>query len=54
MEKEYANLFSLTFWKAYWVTMRPYLLFISGSAGIAGFVEGPEINSEMRNLWRRK
>jgi geranylgeranylglycerol-phosphate geranylgeranyltransferase len=42
MEKEYANLFSLTFWKAYWVTMRPYLLFISGSAGIAGFVEGPE------------
>ena len=42
MEKKYASLFSLTFWKAYWVTMRPYLFFISGSAGIAGFVEGPE------------
>lgn len=42
MKKQYANLVSLTFWKAYWVTIRPYLLFISGAAGIAGFAGGPE------------
>jgi 4-hydroxybenzoate polyprenyltransferase len=32
------------FWKAYWITMRPYLLFVSGVAGMAGFAAGPETN----------
>lgn len=31
---------TLKFWKAYWITMRPYLLFISGIAGMVGFVNG--------------
>lgn len=42
MEKQYAGLLSLSFWKAYGVTMRPYLLFVSGVAGMAGFAEGPQ------------
>lgn len=29
-------LFSLNFLKAYWITMRPYLLFVSGVTGLAG------------------
>jgi 4-hydroxybenzoate polyprenyltransferase len=33
---------NLKFWKAYWITMRPYLLFISGVAGMVGFVSGSE------------
>jgi 4-hydroxybenzoate polyprenyltransferase len=33
---------TLKFWKAYWITMRPYLLFISGVAGMVGFVSGSE------------
>lgn len=35
---------TLSFWKAYWITMRPYLLFVSGVAGMAGFAAGPETN----------
>lgn len=35
---------TLSFWKAYWITMRPYLLFVSGAAGMAGFAAGPETN----------
>ncbi len=42
MEKQYAGLLSLKFWKAYGVTMRPYLLFVSGVAGMAGFADGPQ------------
>ncbi len=42
MEKKYASLFSLAFWKMFWIIMRPYLLFVSGAAGMAGFAEGPE------------
>ena len=34
----YADILSLTFWKAFWSTMRPYLLFVSGSAGLVGLV----------------
>jgi 4-hydroxybenzoate polyprenyltransferase len=37
-----AGIGSLIFWKAYWITMRPYLLFVSGAAGMAGFATGPE------------
>lgn len=32
----------LGFWKDYWITMRPYLLFVSGVAGMVGFVSGVE------------
>ncbi len=32
---------SFGFWRAYWVTMRPYLLFVSGAAGMVGFAAGP-------------
>lgn len=42
MEKQYAGLLSLKFWIAYGVTMRPYLLFVSGVAGMAGFADGPQ------------
>jgi geranylgeranylglycerol-phosphate geranylgeranyltransferase len=34
-ERHYSML-SLAFWKAYGITMRPYLLFVSGITGIAG------------------
>lgn len=42
MKKHYAELISLFFWKAYWITMRPYLLFVSAVAGMAGFAAGPQ------------
>ena len=41
-KKPYARLGSITFWKAYWITMRPYLLFVSAVAGMAGFADGPQ------------
>jgi 4-hydroxybenzoate polyprenyltransferase len=41
MVAKHHSVFSLTFWKLYWITMRPYLLFVSASAGMAGFAEGP-------------
>jgi 4-hydroxybenzoate polyprenyltransferase len=31
-----ASIVSGEFWKAYWITMRPYLLYVSGAAGLAG------------------
>jgi geranylgeranylglycerol-phosphate geranylgeranyltransferase len=39
--QQYANLLSFAFWKAFWLTMRPYLTFVSGAAGLVGlaFVE---------------
>ena len=36
------SIFSSAFWKSFWIIMRPYLLFVSASAGMAGFAEGPE------------
>lgn len=33
---------ALNFWNAYWVTMRPYLLFVSGVAGMVGFATGSD------------
>ncbi len=36
------SFFSLAFWKSFWIVMRPYLLFVSAAAGMAGFAEGPE------------
>jgi 4-hydroxybenzoate polyprenyltransferase len=38
-------LWSVGFWRAYLVTMRPYLLFVSGVAGMAGFADGPARSS---------
>ena len=42
--------YSLSFWSAYWIHMRPYLLFISGVAGLAGAVLN--WNGEPRADWR--
>jgi 4-hydroxybenzoate polyprenyltransferase len=41
MNRKPVPLFSLAFVKAYGITMRPYLLFISAAAGMAGFAGGP-------------
>jgi 4-hydroxybenzoate polyprenyltransferase len=32
----YARIYQMEFWAAYWITMRPYLLFVSGAAGLVG------------------
>lgn len=42
MAAKHHSFFSLTFWKLFWIIMRPYLLFVSAAAGMAGFAEGPE------------
>jgi 4-hydroxybenzoate polyprenyltransferase len=36
-------LVSAQFVRAYWTTMRPYLLFVSGAAGLAGLALGPSL-----------
>jgi 4-hydroxybenzoate polyprenyltransferase len=36
------SIFSLAFWRSFWIIMRPYLLFVSGAAGMSGFAAGPE------------
>lgn len=36
MTEHHASLTSLRFWRAYLITMRPYLLFVSGTAGAVG------------------
>jgi len=43
-KSRYASLLSFPFWKAYWLTMRPYLIFITGAAALVGmaFIEDPE------------
>lgn len=40
-EQGFYSIFSIHFWHAYLITMRPYLLFVSGSAGMVGlaFIE---------------
>lgn len=42
-DKQFFNILSLSFWKAFWLTMRPYLIFVSGAAGLVGlsFIETP-------------
>jgi len=42
MAMKHHSFFSLTFWKLFWIIMRPYLLFVSAAAGMSGFAEGPE------------
>jgi len=46
MQKEYISVFKLAFWNAFWITMRPYLIFVSGAAGLAGlaFIKEPNIS----------
>jgi len=38
-----AKIMSLVFWKSIWITMRPYLIFVSGASGLVGlaFIENP-------------
>lgn len=36
--------YRVEFWKKYWIHMRPYLLFISGTAALAGMAHIPNIN----------
>ncbi|HUU52930.1 MAG TPA: UbiA family prenyltransferase [Candidatus Heimdallarchaeota archaeon] len=42
-QKPHFNIMSVGFWKASWLTMRPYLIFVSGAAGLVGlaFIESP-------------
>lgn len=40
---------SLGFWRAYLVTMRPYLLFVSGATGLLGLAMAPDVSSA--RLW---
>lgn len=44
-KNQYASILRIAFWKAFWLTMRPYLTFVSGAAGLVGlaFVEDPRI-----------
>lgn len=37
----HAKLSSLEFWKSYGITLRPYLLFVSGFTGLVGLAAGP-------------
>ena len=41
----YESVLSPAFWKAFWLTMRPYLIFVSGAAGLVGlaFIENPSL-----------
>jgi len=47
--KHYAGIISLAFWKAFWATMRPYLIFVSGASGLVGlaFIDIPKIERAM-------
>jgi 4-hydroxybenzoate polyprenyltransferase len=44
-KRNYERVSSLAFWKAFWLTMRPYLIFVSGAAGLVGlaFIENPSL-----------
>ncbi len=35
---------SLAFWRGYWVTLRPYLFFVSGVAGAVGLAAAPDLS----------
>src|SRR4030042_4544576 len=38
-----AGVLSLNFWRSYVITMRPYLLFVSGITGIVGMSQAPDM-----------
>ena len=40
MQERPHPVWSSGFWGCYWITMRPYLLFVSGTAGLAGLASG--------------
>lgn len=39
-----SGLTTTDFWKGYWLTLRPYLFFVSGTAGLLGLALAPELN----------
>lgn len=43
--KQYLSVSGPAFWKAFWLTMRPHLIFVSGAAGLVGlsFIENPRM-----------
>jgi 4-hydroxybenzoate polyprenyltransferase len=41
MKQAAYTIIQASFWRAYWTTMRPYLLFVSAAAGMVGFADGP-------------
>jgi 4-hydroxybenzoate polyprenyltransferase len=41
-KNKYYPFYSIKFWKAYFIHMRPYLLFVSGVAGLAGMALAQE------------
>ena len=41
MTHQHFPVYSWRFWQAYLVHMRPYLLFVSGAAGLAGIAAAP-------------
>jgi 4-hydroxybenzoate polyprenyltransferase len=47
------TIWRLEFWKAYWMTMRPYLIFISGAAGLVGmaFIPAPDYSRLALAFW---
>lgn len=46
MRSPSAGIKSLVFWKSFWTTMRPYLIFISGTASLVGmaFIQMPDFS----------
>ncbi len=44
--RSFASVTSLIFWKSFWTTMRPYLIFISGTASLVGmaFIQTPDFS----------
>ncbi|MEW5901167.1 MAG: UbiA family prenyltransferase [Acidobacteriota bacterium] len=40
--RQSARPWSVTFWRAFWTTMRPYLIFVSGAAALTGMAFIPE------------
>jgi len=43
MSDKFHTISTTRFWKAYWITLRPYLFFISGAAGFFGIVTNSQI-----------
>ncbi|OVE80412.1 hypothetical protein BVY01_00330 [bacterium I07] len=43
MAEKHHSMRSIHFWKCYWITLRPYLFFISGIAGCLGIVNHPAV-----------
>lgn len=43
VQNSHFKILSFAFWKAFWLTMRPYLIFVSGAGGLVGlaFIEYP-------------